>query len=207
MKLIPMLLVAGAVFASTASYAQTRVNPDRSADVLNARVLEVLRQNQVPAPAATVPATTVTAPAATSALNGVYLGAFAGSDFRNATNYQLGGQLGYQFRPNWAGELTYDYKELNNRNDGQMVLANVVYSRRIGESRVTPYALMGAGVGWNAFGANNTGNNLALYNVGAGVRVNLINNLDLDARYRVVGGFTENSPVYNVLTGGLALRF
>ncbi len=210
MKLIPMLMVAGALMASAASVsAQTRVNPDRSADVLNARVLEVLRAGQQPVAPATVPATTVTAPApAVSPLAGVYVGGFAGSNFRDATDYQVGGVLGYQFRRNWAAELTYDYNQLNNRTDGQMVMANVVYGRTVGQTGITPYALVGAGMGWNNLGVSNTGSNVALYNVGGGVRYSVTSNVDLDARYRYVGAFDDSLGTnYNVVTGGINVRF
>ena len=209
MKLIPMLMVAGALLASAASVsAQTRVNPDRSADVLNARVLEVLRAGQTPVAApVTVAPTVVTAPVA-SPLTGVYVGANAGSNFRDTTDYQVGGILGYQFNRNLAAELTYDYNQLNNRTDGQMVMGNVVYSRQLGQTALTPYVLVGAGVGWTALGMRDTGSNLALYNVGGGVRLNVVRNVDLDARYRYVGAFDDSlNGNFHAVTGGLNFRF
>ena len=213
MKLIPMLMVAGAllVTAMPANAQNRRANNDQVADQLNARVLEVLRAGQQPvAPVATIAPTMVTAsaPAAASPLTGVYVGGFAGSNFRDATDYQVGGVLGYQFRRNWAAELTYDYNQLNNRTDGQMVMANVVYGRTVGQTGITPYALVGAGMGWNNLGVSNTGSNLALYNVGGGVRVSVTSNVDLDARYRYVGAFNDAlGGNYNVVTGGINVRF
>lgn len=211
MKFIPMLMVAGALLASAASVsAQTRVNPDRSSDQLNARVLEVLRARETPvATPVTVAPTVVTTPVpSASPLTGVYVGANAGSNFRDTTDYQVGGIVGYQFRPNLAAELTYDYMQLNNRTDGQMVMGNVVYSRALGQTGITPYALVGAGVGWNVLGERGTGNNLTLYNVGGGVRLNVAQNVDLDARYRYVGAFDDSlNGNYHVVTGGLNYRF
>ncbi len=210
MKLIPMLMVAGAllVTAMPANAQNRRANNDRVADQLNAQVLEVLRAGQAPvAPVASVAPTVVTAPAV-SPLAGVYVGGFAGSNFRDATDYQVGGVLGYQFRRNWAAELTYDYNQLNNRTDGQMVMANVVYGRTVGQTGITPYALVGAGMGWNNLGVSNTGSNLALYNVGGGVRYSVTSNVDLDARYRYVGAFDDSLGAnYNVVTGGINVRF
>jgi len=210
MNILPMLIVAATVLAATSVDAQTRRSNDRVADQLNAQVLEVLRAGQTPAvPAATVAPTVVTAPVpAASPLAGVYVGANAGSNFRDAQDYQVGGVLGYQFRPNLAAELTYDYMQLNNRTDGQMVMGNVVYSRALGQTGVTPYALVGAGVGWNALGERNTGNNLALYNVGAGVRLNVVQNVDLDVRYRYVGAFDDSlNGNSQMVTGGVNVRF
>jgi opacity protein-like surface antigen len=212
MKLIPMLMVAGAllVTAMPANAQNRRANNDQVADQLNARVLEVLRAGQTPvAPVATVAPTMVTAPApVASPLTGVYVGANAGSNFRDTTDYQVGGILGYQFNRNLAAELTYDYMQLNNRTDGQMVMGNVVYSRQLGQTALTPYVLVGTGMGWNALGVRNTGSNLALYNVGGGVRLNLVRNVDLDARYRYVGAFDDSlNGNYHAVTGGLNYRF
>ncbi len=210
MKLIPMLMVAGALLATAmpANAQNRRANNDRVADQLNAQVLEVLRAGQVPvAPVASVAPTVVTAPAV-SPLAGVYVGGFAGSNFRDATDYQVGGVLGYQINRNWGAEVTYDYNQLNNRTDGQMVMANVVYGRQVGQTAITPYVLAGTGMGWNALGVSNTGSNLALYNVGGGVRLNLVQNVDLDARYRYVGAFNDTLGAnYNVVTGGINVRF
>lgn len=211
MKFIPMLMVAGALLAATMPVsAQTRVNTDRSADQLNARVLEVLRAGQTPvAVAPTAPVVTVSAPVLNATpLKGVYVGVNAGSNFRDATDYQVGGVVGYQFRPRLAVEATYDYMQLNNRSDGQIIMGNVVYSRAWGQTGITPYALMGAGVGWNALGERGTGSNLMLYNVGGGVRVNVVRNVDVDARYRYVGAFDDAlNGNYHAVTGGVNYRF
>lgn len=208
MKLHIAIAAAALAMIAGAASAQTRVNPDRSADVLNQRVLEVLQAREV-APVVAAPVAAAPAPASPGMnLTGIYLGANGGSNFRNSTDYQIGGLIGYQFHPNFAGELTYDYNRQNSGNDGQMVMANLVASHRLGQTAITPYALAGAGVGWNAFGDRNDGSNLALYNVGGGVRLNLVSNVDLDARYRYVGAF-NSGDTYNqqMVTGGLNIRF
>jgi opacity protein-like surface antigen len=202
------LAVAIALAAGTAD-AQTRVNPDRSADQLNARVLEVLqaRETAAHAPVAATPAPTPTA----TTLTGVYLGVNVGSNWRDNTDYSLGAVAGYQFHRNLAAEVTYDNVQLGNANgfnDGQMVMANLVAGQQIGATGITPYVLAGAGIGWNQLGDRTTGDNLALYNVGAGVRLNLVSNVDLDARYRYVGAFDDNANGNShMVTAGLNIRF
>jgi len=213
MKFIPMLLVAGALaVAATTASAQTGVNPDRSSDVLNARVLEVLRARDTAPVVATVP---VAAPAPVSVpqgtgmnLSGVYLGGFVSHNSQDSTDYQVGGVVGYQFHRNWAAEVTYDYNRVNDTTQGEMVMGNLVYSRQLGTTAITPYVLAGAGMGWNAQGERGTGDNLPLYNVGGGVRLNVVQNVGLDARYRHVGAFDSSlADSHQVVSGGVNIRF
>jgi opacity protein-like surface antigen len=203
MKLKLALAAALALIVTTAS-AQTRTNPDRSSDLLNQQMLDSLKAAPV-----VQPAETVAASGSFPNLSGVYLGANAGSNFRDGQDYVIGGGVGYQFHRNFAGELTYDYARMAGGGDGQMVMGNLVAGQRLGSLSITPYALVGAGVGWNAYGSANDGGNTALYNVGGGVRINLVQNVDFDARYRYVGAFDTNESSYaqHVLTGGLTIRF
>ena len=204
-------LVAVALISTTANAQTRRANNDRVADQLNAQVLEVLRAGQAPvtpvavtSPVLNSPTTTVTA----TAPSGVYLGVNAGSNFRTGSDYQVGGSLGYQFTPNYAAEITYDYNDITRTTNSQAVMFNGVYSRRIGTSPVTPYALVGAGMGWNGLGVSGTGSNATLYNVGAGMRVNLLGPVDLDARYRYMAPFDyTNGYTQHVLTGGVRVNF
>jgi opacity protein-like surface antigen len=212
MNILPMLIVAGALLATTSVSAQTRrANNDRVADQLNAQVLEVLRAGRAPvapvavtSPVLNSPTTTVTA----TAPRGVYLGANAGSNFRTGSDYQVGGSLGYQFTPTYAVEVTYDYNDITRTTNSQAVMLNGVYSRRLGASGFTPYALAGAGMGWNGLGVSGTGSNATLYNVGAGMRVNVSGPVDLDLRYRYMApvDFT-NGYTQHALTGGLRINF
>lgn len=209
MKLRIALAAAALALVTGTADAQTRVNPNRSADQLNARVLEVLQAREV-APLPTPPAAPAPAPAPMT-LTGVYLGGNMGSNFQDNTDYTLGAVVGWQFHRNLAAEITYDYIRLGNdtnMNDGQMVMGNLVASQRLGNTSITPYVLAGAGVGWNGMGERGTGDNLALYNVGGGVRLNLVSNIDVDARYRYVGAFNDTADGnQHVLTAGLNIRF
>lgn len=201
------LAAVAITFMSATADAQTRVNPNRSADVLNQQVLDVLQARTVTAPPAP-PVVATSAPTMRDNL-GVYVGVGLGSNFRDATDYQVGGLLGFQLNRNWAAELTYDYIQLNNHTSGQMVMGNVVYGRQVGQTAFTPYALVGAGIGWDAvLGSRDTGSNPALYNVGGGVRVRVIPNVELDARYRFVGAFNDSvDDISNVVTLGVNYRF
>jgi opacity protein-like surface antigen len=230
MNILPMLIVASAVFASASVSAQTQVNPNRNADQLNAQVLEVLRAGRVapapvmlPAPVATLPSVTVTAAGST----GVYVGVNAGSNFRTNSDYSVGGSVGYQFTPNYAAEVTYDYNAMSQSHtmltrgkshtvqtngNGQAAMLNGVYSRRIGTSAFTPYVLVGMGMGWNNLGVTGTQSNATLYNVGAGLRVNLTSGVDFDARYRYIAPIDNSNGYANgytqhVVTGGLRVNF
>lgn len=209
MKLRIALAAAALALVTGTADAQTRVNPNRSADQLNARVLEVLQAREV-TPLPTPPAAPAPAPAPMT-LTGVYLGGNMGSNFQDNTDYTLGAVVGWQFHRNLAAEITYDYIRLGNdtnMNDGQMVMGNLVASQRLGNTSITPYVLAGAGVGWNGMGERGTGDNLALYNVGGGVRLNLVSNIDVDARYRYVGAFNDTADGnQHVLTAGLSIRF
>lgn len=204
------LAVAIALAAGTAD-AQTRVNPDRSADQLNARVLEVLQAREVAATAPAAPVATPAPAAPALRLTGAYLGANLGSNWQDNTDYTLGAVAGYRFHRNLAAEVTYDYISLgngNNFNDGQMVMGNLVASYDIGTTGITPYVLAGAGVGWNGAGERATGDNTALYNVGGGVRLSLASRVELDARYRYVGGFDDTvNGNSHLVTAGLNFRF
>jgi opacity protein-like surface antigen len=231
MNILPMLIVAGALLATTSVSAQTRrANNDRVAEQLNAHVLEALRAGRVasapvtlPAPVATLSPVTVTA----AAPMGIYVGAHAGSNLRTNSDYSVGGSVGYQFTPNYSVEVTYDYNAMSQSHtvltrgkshtvqtngNGQAAMFNGVYSRRIGTSAFTPYVLAGAGMGWNNLGVTGTQSNATLYNVGAGLRVNLTSGVDFDARYRYIAPMDNSNGYANgytqhVVTGGLRLNF
>jgi opacity protein-like surface antigen len=209
MKLIPMLAMAGAMLmATTTTQAQTAGATNRSGPQLDAHVQEFWRHQGAQSTSAVVATSAVNTTSGTSALSGVYVGANVGNTFRDATEWQAGVVVGYQFRTNWAVEATYDFNRMDQGVNGQNVMANLVYSRPWGTTGVTPYVLAGAGVGWNASGERGSGDNLALYNVGGGVRVNVYRGLDLDARYRYVGAFEEDSRGNtHMLTLGAIYKF
>jgi opacity protein-like surface antigen len=148
-----------------------------------------------------------TAPA--GKVSGLYVGTNVGTNFKSTSDYQVGGVIGYHLTRNMAAEVTYDYNRVNRGGyNSQMVMGNVLYGRTIGNTTVMPYALAGVGMGWNGLGAKTNGDTLALYNVGAGVRVNLVGNLDLDTRYRYVGAFDQNAGTnHHMVTTGINYRF
>ena len=136
----------------------------------------------------------------------MYVGVNTGGNFRDHTRTSVGAVVGYQLTRNVAAEVTYDYNNTHALNNGQLVMGNLVVGHRMGA--FTPYALAGAGMGWNAYGTHGTGTNQGLYNVGGGMRVNLVSNIDLDARYRYVAGFnTADTFHQHLVTGGVNLRF
>jgi opacity protein-like surface antigen len=197
------ILLAGAAMI----FGAVGVAQASTADRLNGAMLDLLRTTQAPAPVA------APAPARATGINldGFYIGANMGQTWRDTNEYTAGALIGYQINRFVAAELTYDF----NRNDntaafrnGQMAMANLVVGTQIGATAVRPYAMAGAGIGWNGWGSREDGGNLALWNVGGGVRVNLVSNIDVDARYRYVGAFNHmvdgNS---HLVTVGLNLRF
>jgi opacity protein-like surface antigen len=74
---------------------------------------------------------------------------------------------------------------------------------------VTPYALLGAGVGMNRLNTTNGNTSVALYNVGAGARVAVSQNIDLDLRYRHFAAFesVNGRKGANMVTVGAAYKF
>lgn len=207
-----MIALAGMLMAAAGTAdAQNRVNANRSADLLNAQVLEVLRgSNPAPAPTPATAPTPVTV-SATNPLTGVYVGAGLGTNWRDSSDYQWSLSMGYQINPMWAVELVYDQNHQNNRNTrnnhGQMVMTNVVMSPwRVGA--VTPYALAGVGMGWNALGERGTGDNAGVYNVGAGARMAVTGNVSVDARYRYVDALNRGDVQnQHMITAGVHIRF
>lgn len=208
---IATLAAALALFAGSAA-AQTAVNPNRSADVLNARVLEVLRQNQAaPVPVAAAPVTP--APAVVQVDSGAplrYYGGIAlGSSFQNHSPITAGALVGTQITPNFGLELTFDTNFRDNTNNGYLLMTNVVYQRAIPNTPIRPYALAGIGMGMGNYVARPNQEITAMWNLGAGVRVPFNERWEADVRYRYVAPFnTQNFGVSsNIVTAGLNYRW
>jgi opacity protein-like surface antigen len=176
-----------------------------TADQLNAQVLQLLR----PAPAVVSSPAPVSPAAPRNA--SFYVGANMGQNWQVANNYTVGAVAGYRFNSLLGAEVTYDYVRNNSRaafRDAHMFMINGVISHDLGLFGLTPYALAGVGVGWNGMGMQNTGSNQALWNVGTGVRVNLVNSVDLDTRYRYLATFErQNNPGTHMVTLGVNFRF
>jgi len=141
--------------------------------------------------------------------SGMYVGGSIGSTPQRGAQTNVGVAAGYQICPYARVEATFDNLWNNVGNNGQMLMVNGIAQYRIPTSIVTPYVLAGAGAGFNNFGTNNTGNAEMLYNVGAGVRFAVSQNVELDARYRYISHFNTGaaSTNANMLTVGANWRF
>ncbi len=131
---------------------------------------------------------------------GFYAGVRGGVVFND--NITAGVGAGYQFNQFVRSEINYDYlNNDNNRTNG--LTSNIGTVNMIGQYQVaafTPYALAGIGYRWSD--AKNEG----VWNVGAGVRYNVVENVELDARYRYISSF-QNERAGNLFTLGLNYKF
>lgn len=141
--------------------------------------------------------------------NGIYVGGNLGSSTDNKSRIGVGAVVGYQVMPYARVELDFDHA-WRTQGTGNMVTANVIGQYRIPNSTVTPYVLAGAGYGFDKFGSLKNHGQVALYNVGAGVRVAVSQSVELDARYRNVRPFEANhaaSKEQHLFSAGLNYRF
>lgn len=129
------------------------------------------------------------APAPTP-LRGLYVGAsvdVSGEKLQESQTWGNSLSLGYELNRNVAVEAVLSYNYSNSKHDaGQTGFANLIVGQPFG--RVTPYALVGTGVGLNGSG-NHDKNADALWNVGGGVAYNVTRNWQVDARYRYIDGW------------------
>lgn len=133
---------------------------------------------------------------------GFYVGGSTGTTVNNKQRLDLGFSGGYQVIPNLRGEVTYDYRWVGRSNN--LVMGNVIVQQKIPGTAVTPYALAGMGIATVGSQAETA------YNVGAGVRVNVSDNVELDARYRYIDTFRANAfrqSGDNMFTVGANYRF
>lgn len=203
------LALLASAMALSSSFAMAQQRPRVTADTLNAQQLELIRADSFDRPQ--TPAgrdpDVVTPVPSNLTLSGLYVGANAGSTFENNSDYTVGLSVGYQFTPNFGAEVTYDYNQRSN-DSGQLAMVNGVAGLPLFNGRVTPYALAGVGAGFDYFGNRNNSNDTEMmYNVGGGVRFNVVGGLDLDVRYRYVGSFDSTGRDANLVTGGVNYRF
>lgn len=188
------------VLAATPVFAQSRAS-DRSADALNALVLEGLNTRN--APVVTTPVVTV-APVASD--SGFYVSGGVGYGSADYTQWSNTLGLGYQINRFLAAEVTGDFSYANlNRNSGQAFFANVRASLPTGTA-VTPYLVGGVGVGINGYG-NTAGNASTLFNFGGGVNYAINHNWQIDGRYRRIEGINLDRSGDNVFSVGVNYRF
>lgn len=203
MKTFAAALVATALAASPA-LAQSRAS-DRSADALNARVLEILNAQRAPV----VVSAPVTAPARAETAardSGVYVSGgvgYGGADWTQWSN-TLG--VGYQFNRYLAAEVTGDFSYANaTRTAGQAFFLNARASVPTGTA-LTPYVVGGVGVGVNGYG-NAAGNASTLFDFGAGMNYAINRNWQIDGRYRRIEGINLDRNGDNVFSVAVNYRF
>lgn len=137
---------------------------------------------------------------------GLYVGGNLGSSLDADSRTLMGVVVGGQVHQYLRVEGTYDYNSRQGSN-GQAIMVNAVPQYRIPGTVVTPYALLGAGYGFDAMG--NNGDAKPVYNLGLGVRVALSEKWEVDARYRHLNTFTRdfNENDTQMATVGLNYRF
>jgi len=154
------------------------------------------------------------APTVNNSTSGWYVG---GNADLNAVNNPafgdsqtgFGAVAGYEFNPWLRGEADFNYwfKSPNsNVGSGQALTANAIVQSPVQFYRITPYALVGVGSGWNGMG-NASGNAQAIYNLGLGARYALTNRVDLDARYTQVNAWQNSNTQADQFTIGAEFKF
>ena len=123
-----------------------------------------------------------------------FIGINAGGLYNNDEEYTLGVTVGTSITDHIVGEIAYDH--FNDLNANQ-VASNILLQGS--QNVVTPYILGGVGYRWAE-------QDESVWNIGAGAKVALTDNIDFDARYRHVVGF-ETDREDDVITGGLIFKF
>jgi opacity protein-like surface antigen len=141
--------------------------------------------------------------------SGAYItGSLNGSTW-DKNKLDLGAAAGYQIMPYARAEVTVDHAFQTGNKTGNMVMGNVIGQYRIPSSSITPYVLLGAGVGSDRLGTNKDGTAM-LWNAGAGVRVAVSQSVDLDLRYRNVRPIEAKHAVnkdLHLFGAGVSYRF
>jgi outer membrane immunogenic protein len=147
-------------------------------------------------------------------LSGFYVGGSLGTNYVKAQDYKwntspytIGAVGGYEWNRYFRTEATFDYtskEKPTTTKSGETVFANAVVQYPVGFG-VTPYAFVGTGYGFNAWGKGKSSvvdDAKALYNVGGGARYELSKNFELDGRYRYVQSYEgvkyKNNNIFSV---------
>jgi opacity protein-like surface antigen len=126
-----------------------------------------------------------------------YVGANAGGNVRSNQNVQytpgnIGGVVGYNFNKNFALEVTLDQAfKKGHYNQNTRAIVNGVVSSPYGVLNFTPYILAGVGTQTKDIYGGASGLH-SIYNVGGGVKYEVNNKWDIDARYRYVNTFSDS---------------
>lgn len=139
-----------------------------------------------------------------------YVGGFVGGRFTDTTpknraaridknhTARFGAVAGWQPVDYARIEGAYEYSQHNSRRlHANSVFVNAIAQYPVGD--FTPYVLAGTGYRWSL-------RNEAVWNVGAGVRYSLTENVEADLRYRYVSDYKTRGQD-NVVTVGLNYRF
>lgn len=133
---------------------------------------------------------------------GFYAGVRGGIVFTD--NITAGVGAGYQFNRFVRAEGNYDYlnndKNTTNGLSSSVVTGNLIGQYPFSSVPLTPYVLAGVGYRWS------DAKNEPVWNVGAGARYAVTQNVELDARYRYVSSF-QNERQGNAFTLGLNYKF
>ena len=148
------------------------------------------------------------APATPATLSGLYVGTavnLQGTDLTEDRDTGTSLTVGYSFSRNIAVEGTLAHAFDNgNRRGGQTAFVNVVAGIPVGP--ITPYGVVGAGVGVNGAGDGDKGPE-GLWNVGAGVAYNVTRNWQVDARYRYIDAVGATRDAEHVVSLGVNYKF
>lgn len=123
----------------------------------------------------------------------------------NTTVYSVGVVAGVELTDNIAVEAAYDRSFVDLKSGSattDLLTINAIASYDAGI--VEPYVLAGLGYEWK-----NPGTDGFVYNLGAGARVAVTQDLDLDVRYRYVNSFDNQFDVggEHRVTAGLLFKF
>lgn len=141
--------------------------------------------------------------------SGFYAGVSAGKFASSKDHLNLGGNVGYQMGRFVRLETDYNHQWGNGRT-GQTLFGNAIGQYRLPNTTVTPYVLAGVGMGFNGLGQVKTGDVTGLYQIGAGVRVAISQNIEVDGRFTNIRPFSAASASVkrdNMFTVGANFRF
>lgn len=129
-----------------------------------------------------------------------YAGPTLGATFNSGTSAGL--NVGKQLNDYVRLEADYDHGFNPVASTTDTLAGNGILQYKISGTKLTPYALAGAGYQWQ-----NGGVNQGVWNVGGGTRVDLTTGVDLDVRYRYVQGLTNATISSSVVTFGTTFKF
>jgi opacity protein-like surface antigen len=129
--------------------------------------------------------------------NKFFAGPTAGAGFAGGPTMGLNG--GYEFSKYGRVEATYDHMFMTSSYNMDVLGMNLVGQIPTG-TFVTPYALAGMGYQWQ------NGINQGMFNVGAGLRMEVTKQFDVDLRYRYIQGL-YNQTNNNFVGIGTTFKF